>query len=277
MAFCFNLNYIFDWIRAMKKYLITGGFGFIGSRLASKLKNNLVDVLDFYDGNLIIHRQGIVEQKSAINIRYNSYDTIFHLAAVSSINSSYLSPIKTFEVNVFSTIKLLQSIKSSLSRDTKLIFASSFTVHDKNNNHYSLSKKVCEQYCEMYRELHNINVVIVRIGNVYGGRKGIINSLIEQRNQNTPLIIPGDGNQTRDFIHVDDVVSGLIEVENLSGTFELCTGITKSLNDIANLIGGEKLYAPNSLYESFHTNQPNIPNWQPKISLEEYLKKQVRT
>ena len=76
------------------------------------------------------------------------------------------------------------------------------------------------------------------------------------------------------FIHVDDISSGLIEISNLSGTFELCTGITKSINEIADLLGGEKTYIPASSCEYFKSvvSKPNIPNWHAKVSIEDYLK-----
>lgn len=256
------------------KCLITGGCGFIGSKLAEKLaSSNRVDVYDIEPRNFI---NGVNYKRSPEQISYTSYDVIFHLAAISSIRASFKDPIKTLDVNVVETIKLLEQLKNS---ETKLVFGSSCTVHCKQHSPYSLSKKVCEEYCKIYQELFGVNVSIARIGNAFGETdpKGVINKLVNQKKNNQPLSITGSGCQTRDFIHVDDIVSGLIFVSWLSGTFELCTGNVYSLNEIANILGGPKEYIELPPCEGFLAPQikPNIPNWKAEVCIKEYLKKSI--
>ena len=253
------------------KCLVTGGCGFIGSKLVEALcPDHNIDVFD-------VVKKNVVAGASYLNFpHYENYDVIFHLGAVSSIRASFQDPVKTASTNIIGTVAILDQIAKT---NVKLVFCSSCTVYCDEHSPYSLSKKVCEDYCEMYRKLYNTNISIARIGNAFGetDHKGVINRLLNQHKNKELLTITGDGSQTRDFIHVDDIVSGLIEISKIeSGTFDVCSGEVYSLNEIAHMIGGEIEYVPLPPCEGFHTLNVacNIPNWKPKIPISKYLKSQ---
>ena len=257
------------------RYLVTGGCGFIGSKLVASLApDNEVHVYDINVRNTIENVSYLPPDKQYLN--YASYDVIFHLGAVASIRSGFTDPIRSVETNIVETVRLLDEIKES---GTKLVFISSCTVYCDKDSPYSISKKVGEQYCKMYQELFGTNISIARIGNAYGDpdTRGIVYRLINQRLNNQPLTITGDGTQTRDFIHVDDIVAGLIKISSLNGTFDLCSGTIYNINQLAEVLGGPIQYIPLPPCEGFKAWPvvPNIPDWEPQISITGYLKEKI--
>ena len=257
------------------KYLVTGGCGFIGSKLTESLilAGHVVHVYDINTRNPIIDVTYVFEKP---DLRKEQYDVIFHLGAVASIRSGFSDPILTIQTNIVETVGILDAIKEM---KTKLVFISSCTVYCEDHSPYSLSKKVCEEYCEMYKKLFGTNIAIARIGNAYGDpdKRGIVYRLIDQRLNKRPLTVTGDGTQTRDFIHVDDIVTGLIEISKLNGTFDLCCGVIHNINQLAEILGGPIEYIPLPPCEGFKSavRVPNIPNWQPTIEIEKYLKEKI--
>jgi UDP-glucose 4-epimerase len=246
--------------------LVIGGLGFIGSNLVSQLRqaNQSVDILDI--------------KKESNVLDYQKYDTVFHLGGISSVKAGYDEPLYAFD-NVRFLIDVLESIKET---KTKLIFASSFVCFNSDLSPYPLSKKVCESYCEMYRKLYKVNVSVARISNVYPNPNGNICKLLEQKKQNKPLEIYGDGNQRRDFIHVDDVVSALIHISNLNlyRNYNVCSGELKSFNELAAVIGGDVKYLKCELplkeeVVNFLGLKPDIKFWKPEIFIEDYLKENL--
>lgn len=257
------------------KYLVTGGCGFIGSKLVAALDpiKNAIDVYDINKRNLIAEVGYLLEKP---DLKKEKYDVIFHLGAVASIRAGFEDPIRTINTNVVETVGILDAIKKE---DTKLVFVSSCTVYCEDHSPYSLSKKTCEEYCKMYQNLFGVNVAIARIGNAYGepDTRGIVHRLVNQRLNKKPLTVTGDGTQTRDFIHVDDIVSGLIEISKLNGTFDLCSGEIYNINQLADFLGGPIEYIQLPPCEGFKVPNkiPNIPNWKPTIRIEDYLKSKI--
>lgn len=267
----------------MKKILITGGSGFVGDKLIIALlqqdSNNKITVCDKEFPELSCPVKYVICDISEVD-DFHKYDVIYHLAGVSSIADGFIDPLKTHQTNVVSTIQILESIKNT---NTVFVLASSCTVYNKFHSPYSLSKLVAEQYCHMYRNLHNTKTHCVRISNVYGefAKKGVVSILLSQHMGKEPLTITGDGQQKRDFIHVSDVCSGLIAVSqspllDCDQVYDISTSKLTSINEIAKILGKEKSieYTPQRIGDDFNCplmiNWP--PNWRPTKNFNDYLK-----
>lgn len=252
------------------KVLVIGGCGFIGSFLCKSLcnLNFQVDVFDLKNGDLE-------------NVKYlkifdcKDYDLIFHLGGVSSVKSGYENPLKTSE-DISFLVNILESIQNT---KTKLVYASSFMVFSKELSPYSLSKNTCENYCRIYSK--RCNVSIARIANVYPNPNGNICNLIKQKKQNESILIFGDGEQKRDFVHVEDVVSALIKISNMiCSTYHICSGELKSFNQLASLLEAKVKYIPFSYkedVENFPQVNPDIEDWIPHNKIENYLKENANS
>jgi len=235
----------------MKKVLVTGGAGFIGYALSKKLieLGYSVDVIDnLYIGSEARLADGCNflggDVRAMGNIKDVSYQYIFHLAALSRIQPSFDSPHLTFSINVEGTKNV---IDYAWRNKSKLIYAgSSSRHHNPMLSPYAMSKHMGEEWIKMYKEVYNLNAEIARFYNVYGPGElvgsdmaaviGIWRYAIEN---NKPILIHGDGEQRRDFTHVDDIVDGLIRIaendEKHEDAWELGTGKNYSLNEVADM------------------------------------------
>ena len=277
------------------KILITGGAGFVGTNLAERLvaEDHLVTVIDDYstgkfDDN---HLNGVSYIQDDITHAVGKYDIIFHLAALSRIQPSFDDPDETFRVNVLGTQKILE-----LARYTgaKVVYAgSSSKWHDPHQSPYATTKWLGEEMCKMYRRTYNIDTEIARFYNVYGpreivGPKGgwaaVIGIWRNQVKNGEPLTIVGDGEQRRDFTHVDDIVDGLIKIafsnEAHDDAWELGTGMNYSVLEVANMFK-EKFnsvfnFMPDEPGNYRVTLQENSDSqerlgWSPKNQLKKYI------
>jgi UDP-glucose 4-epimerase len=221
--------------------LVTGGAGFIGSHVVAKLAEQgySVRVLDnlstgklsnidnlLQDGS-VDFIQGDIRDASDIKAAVGGVDAVFHLAAQISVPLSILNPNLNHEVNVVGTSNLLNA--SRRAGVGRFMFVSSCAVYGEpvylpiDEAHptnpispYAESKLTSEQECLRLSKEHEIEPVVVRFFNVYGPRQGlndysgVITKFIERIKQNLPLIIFGDGSQTRDFVFVQDVADALL-------------------------------------------------------------------
>jgi nucleoside-diphosphate-sugar epimerase len=232
---------------------------------------------------------------------FKGIDYVFHLAANPRVIFSVENPIESHIVNVDGTLNVLYaSYKNKVKR---LIFASSSAVYGnikklplKENmtpkpiSPYGLHKLIGEYYCKLFSNLYNLETVCLRYFNVYGPRMDpygpyalVIGKFLKLRKENKPLTIYGDGKQTRDFIYVDDVVKANIlamksKKVGRGEVINICSGKNYSINYIAKLIGGRKIYLPARKGEMKHTLGDNslakkLLGWKPEISLEEGIKK----
>jgi len=249
--------------------LVTGGAGFIGSHLVDHLvskKHNLIVLDNLSTGELsnikqhiesgrIVFIEGDIRNSRAISRATRSVDAIIHLAALISVEESKLEPILYHQVNVTGTLKLLKAaVKSKVKH---FIFTSSAAVYGNpvklpiNENHplnpisiYGATKIAAEQYIKTYSNLHGLKTTILRIFNAYGPRQkynpyaGVITIFINNALNNKPLIIYGDGNQTRDFIYVKDVAKAIeLAIESQTqGIFNIATGKPTTINQLASTI-----------------------------------------
>lgn len=299
-----------------KKIFVTGGAGFIGSHLCKSLSSTSRK-LTIYD-NL---SSGKIENvKHLPNVRFvrgdildlkklnsqNRADLIFHLAAQVVVPYSMENPIIDFETNARGTLNVLEKARKD---DARIIFASTAAVYGNPTEFptseeygfhpfscYGLSKVVGEEYCEMYSKQYGLDITIMRFANVYGsGCHGVINDFLDKLERNPEkLEIIGTGLQSRDFVHVSDLVKALIlstvGKTAIGKTYNLGYGKTTKIIDLAKIII-ELLNLTNkttitTTNVSWHGDVDTIwfdiskakkeLNWIPKISLEDSLKEIIR-
>lgn len=295
--------------------LITGGSGFIGTYVKKQLikqKHNVYNVDNFSTGNRenvtddeVLVEGNIIEESTYKKLEGTKIDTIIHLAAQTSVPNSLNDPIDDMKTNIEGTIKLLQfAIQNKVKR---FIFASSAAVYGDNKNipikenqplypasPYGISKMTAESYIKTLCELNNIEYVILRFSNVYGpkqsqeGEGGVIKVFIDQLSQNKQPFIYGDGNQTRDFIYVEDIAEAhLFALDVKSGIYNLSSNIEISINSIYQIITEtmEKNHIKpiklnereGDIYRSCLDNQKfkTVSNWFLRYPIEEGLRKTI--
>src|SRR3989344_2362360 len=221
-----------------KKVLITGGAGFIGSNLADFLieKNNEVIVIDnFYSGK----KENLNPKAKFFEIDicdfdkikplFEGVDYVFHLAAMPRVPISVDDPVGTTNVNITGTVSVF---KASLENKVKrVVFASSSSVYGNQEklplyesmtpmpiSPYALQNLAGEYFAKIFTDLYGQKVVSLRFFNIYGPRLDpnseyslVIGKFLNQLNSNKPITIFGDGNQTRGFCYIDDLVDALIK------------------------------------------------------------------
>ena len=284
------------------KFLVTGGVGFIGTNLIKALLKDGHEVvsIDNYSTGLKENEQNGCRYYNAYICDYKSFDNfiedadlVFHLAALPRIQPSFKYPSITFKTNVGGTLNLLDWCKE---KNTPLVYAGSSSTHwGVYKNPYTFTKWQGEELCKLYSKVYSLQIAICRFYNVYGPYQltqgeycTVIGIFERQRKNNEELTITGDGQQRRDFTHVDDIVDGLIKCgidlitddnSKANGeTFEFGRGINYSINEVANIFGGEKKHIPqkkgevrDTLCVDLKANQ--LLNWNPKRNLEDYIKK----
>lgn len=254
----------------MKKAVITGGAGFIGSHLADELVQRGYRVIIFDDlsngkeANIIhLLRDGkaslikdSVNSLSRLEKVFDGALYVFHLAAVSSVQKSIEDPKLTHEVNTTGTLNVLLAARRN--KVAKVIFASSAAVYGNTpaqplredlptnpKSPYAVSKLASELYCAVFTQVYSLPTVALRYFNVYGTRQdlrseysGAISKFMEAALQGQRPVIYGDGEQSRDFIYVKDVVAAniLAAESEVSGIFNIGSGESTTINSLARLI-----------------------------------------
>lgn len=257
--------------------LVTGGAGFIGSHLVEALvqQGDTVRVLDNFSTG---HRanladvagqieliEGSIEDKNAVQTAVEGVDFIFHLAAVVSVPQSMAEPVHTEQINTLGTLNLLAAARDSGVR--RLVLSSSCAVYGDDpslpkteisplrpKSPYAISKLSAEQYCHLFTESFGLETVVLRYFNVFGPRQdpsspysGVISIFVNRLSQGQTATIFGDGQQTRDFVFVRDVVrANLLAARgpNAAGqVFNIGTGHQISINrlfsGVARLVNAE--------------------------------------
>ena len=295
-----------------KRAVVTGGAGFIGSHLVDALiaKGYDVDVIDnlsagkkeHVNPDAILHVVDIrnLEEISPI---IKGADYVFHFAALPRVQYSIENPIETNEVNVTGTLNVFSAAqKGGVSRVVYSASSSAYgdqetmPLHEEMSaeplSPYGLQKYIGEQYARLFHVVYGLSTVSLRYFNVYGPRfdpEGayalVIGKFLKQRTDGVPISITGDGEQTRDFTHVRDVVrANILAAESPSvGNGEVINigaGRNVSINRIAQLIGGEIVYVPARL-EPKHTLASNeralkLLRWKPEIQVEEGIAELLR-
>ena len=285
--------------------LVTGGAGFIGANLIKRLLSDgryKVECLDNYstgkkenklDGCKYIEVDISDSLRRHKGFGLETYqlqkpDIIYHLAAIPRIQPSFLEPTKTFDSNVKATQNIMEYARTL---NVPVVYAGSSSSHgDKYANPYTHSKCLGEEVVTMYNKIYDIPTAICRFYNVYGeyqlteGAYCTVLGIFERLyNNNEPLTITGDGEQRRDFTHVDDIVDGLIRCAWVLGgkTFELGRGKNYSINEIADAFGDypteyieEK---PGEMRNTLNTDTRarDMLDWNPTGDIIEYIKNNI--
>lgn len=247
------------------KVLITGGSGFIGSHLINRLIDEQVNVVvldhstslenHFHHNIVKFYHIDITDPNIAKIFDEERPEIVFHLAAQVSVANSMKDPAIDANINILGTINVLQNaVKYKVK---KFIFASSAAVYgtpkylpvDEHHplsptSFYGLSKVIGEKYIQLYGELFHLDYCILRFSNVYGpgqttdGEAGVISIFLQRLKDNLPLIIYGDGTQTRDFIFVKDVADACLSAMTLPGSHIInISGNEKfSLNELVQIL-----------------------------------------
>lgn len=291
------------------KSLVTGGSGFIGSHIVDKLIELGHEVIVVDDQSAITHEKFYFNDKAeyhCISIT-NSYvsglfqdvDYVFHLAAESRIQPSLINPELTIDTNIYGTSKVLRyalnyGVKRVMYSSTSSAYGLVNPIPLKEDmkkdclNPYSITKTAGEDFCKMYTNLYGLETVTFRYFNVYGERqptKGqyapVVGLFQKQSEADEPMTIVGDGEQTRDYTHVSDVVEANILAmtapeEACGEIFNIGTGTNHSVNSIARMIGGNSKFIAARIGEARHTladigKAKRILNWKPKVKLEDWL------
>ena len=298
----------------MSKALVTGGCGFIGSNLVDRLIDlfDEIVVIDnlssetnemfYYAKNKKVsyYKKDICDYENT-RILYDGVDVVFHLAAESRIQPTLKNPILAAKTNTVGTCTVLQC--SNEAGVKRVIYSSTSSGYGLKNgipldeemeddclNPYSVTKVAGEKLCKMYYDIYGLETIVFRYFNVYGERhpiKGqyapVIGIFIRQKNDGEQLTIVGDGEKTRDFTHVYDIVEGNILAADLKNKkpvgqlINLGTGTNHSILKVAELVGGDTTFIPARLGEAQDTKANNskakkLLDWEPKIKLEDWIK-----
>tara|TARA_R100000742_G_C4279146_1_gene103038 strand:- start:934 stop:1767 length:834 start_codon:yes stop_codon:yes gene_type:complete len=271
--------------------LVTGGLGFIGSNLVKRLVKEKYEVTiidNLSTGTMDNYVPGtrlIQEDINNINLLQGEFDICFHLAALSRVQPSFTNPSATFDSNVSGTQRVLDYCKKN---NIQIIYAGSSSKHHRyTESPYATTKYLGEQLCKMYRDTYDMVIDIARFYNVYGDGEivdddfaAVIGIFRRQKRDGVPLTVVGDGKQTRDFTHVEDIVDGLwrIAIMNKSheDAWELGTNKPYSINEVAMLFDHPIFHIPDQKgnYKSsqrVNSDAINILGWKPVDRLKEYV------
>lgn len=240
--------------------LITGGGGFIGSHLVDVVvEHNDVRVLDDFSSGRrsqlpadVDVVEGDVRDPATCEAALDGVDVVFHEAAVVSVERSVEAPTESHATNVDATLSLLEAARRT---DARVVFASSAaiygvpetlpiteTVAKRPSSPYGLEKLSADHYCRLYHDLYDTETVALRYFNVYGPRQrkgpysGVITTFIAQARAGGPITVEGTGEQTRDFVHVRDVVRANLlaaTTDHVGEAFNIGTGRSTSILQLA--------------------------------------------
>lgn len=289
----------------MKKVIVTGGAGFIGSHISNALidKGYEVHVIDNLvsgkkenlNPKVVLHTVDVTDY-SAIAPLFVGVDTVFHLAALPQVQYSIEFPIESNKINVGGTVNVLTAAKAGGVR--RVVYSASSAAYGdqvearlhenlpaKPKSPYGLQKYLGEWYCQVWHDVYCLETVSLRYFNVYGPRQSaegayasLISRFFKLKKEGKPLTIIGDGLQTRDFVNVKDVVrANLLAAESATvgkgDVINIGSGSSASVKRIAELVGGPVEYLParleprNSLADNSKAKE--LLGWVPTVSLEE--------
>lgn len=296
----------------MMKAVVTGGAGFIGSHLVEELilKGADVHVLDnMISGNIhnihrlaVIHHLDICSNDAKEMILREKPDVVFHLAAQADVGRSILDPKYDADVNINGTINVLEACQQASVQ--KIIFASTSAVYGNIQkemvteedlpvpiSYYGLSKLTAESYIRLFGQLYGLSYTILRYANVYGPRQsakgegGVIAVFLDRINKGMPVSIHGNGEQTRDFIFVKDVVrANLAAVEGgHQEIIQVSTAQRTSVNHLLKMltqIHGSNIHSINTeardgdiKHSCLHNKKAQkLLQWEPQVKMFKGLK-----
>ena len=291
----------------MKKTLVTGGAGFIGSHLVDALinKGNNVVVLDNFSTGRLKNLDHIVNEIQLIECDiskigqwhklFDDVDCVFHLAALADIVPSIEKPDSYYQSNVNGTFNVLEACRKYQVK--KIVYSASSSCYGIPDEYptketaeirpqypYALTKNLGEQLIMHWCQIYNLPAVCLRFFNVYGPRSrtsgtygAVFGVFLAQKLAKKPYTVVGDGTQTRDFTFVLDIVDAIIAAaeSDVSGeAINIGSDNTYSVNKLVELLGGDVVHIPKRPGEPDCTwadisKAKKMLNWSPKVSLEE--------
>jgi len=302
-----------------KKVVVTGGAGFIGSHLAEELQNrgHYVIVLDDFSTGKRANIDRILKKSSGEFVEGNVTDLallqtlfkeaeyVFHQAALARVPFSIENPLAANEVNITGTLNVLLAARDNKVK--KVVFASSSSIYGDTEvlpqheamipnplSPYALTKLAGEYYCSIFRDIFKLDTICLRYFNVYGPRQDphsqyamVIPAFISRVLAGTPPVIFGDGEQSRDFTFIKDVVNANIRAaeSDANGVFNIGGGKNITINRLAQLIikllqkDLGPVYDKPRLGDAKHTladvSKAKAFDYEPEWSLEDGLKKVI--
>jgi UDP-glucose 4-epimerase len=300
------------------KVLVTGGAGFIGSHVVDKLiqEKCQVVIIDNLSTGL---RENINPAATFIQLDIRNdeiltifmtekFDFVIHLAAQTMVHKSLEMPDYDCDINILGTVNILEACRKSNVK--RIVFSSTAAVYGNvttlpvvetsqkaPTSFYGLSKFTCENYLSLYKEVYGLDYMILRYANVYGERQGdggeggVISIFARKIRQDQPVLIFGDGSQTRDFIYVGDVANANYQsllVDHANKICNISTQTETSVNMLIDYMGNVagKVVTRNynekregDIYKSSLSNAiaRKILDWQPHMILLEGLAKTYRS
>ncbi|WP_336135446.1 NAD-dependent epimerase/dehydratase family protein [Natronomonas amylolytica] len=239
--------------------LVTGGAGFIGGHIARRLADdNDVTILDIRPdapSDAVSLIEGDIRDEATVEAAVAGADVVFHEAAMVSVDESVAKPTESHDVNATGTLNVLEAART---HDARVVLASSAAVYGDPNetpvpethpleptSPYGLDKLVSDHYARLYHDLYGLETAALRYFNVYGPGQtggdyaGVIEVFLEQARNDDPITVHGDGEQTRDFVHVDDVVQANLlaaETDAVGEAFNVGTGESVTIRRLAELL-----------------------------------------
>lgn len=271
--------------------IVTGGAGFIGTNLCKKLielGHKVISIDNYNTGKKENHIEGVeylnMDIRTIYDYNWLQPDIIFHMAAIARIQPSFDNPKEYFTTNANGTLHIANCCAEN---NIPLIYAGSSSHHSgKFKNPYTFSKDIGEEIIHLYQEHYDLKASIVRFYNVYGpyqltegGYTTLIGRWLNNIEKGIECEIYGDGNQRRDFTHVDDIINALMLIQEKQAyghNFELGRGKNYSVNEVAQILGINPIYKPAKPGEARNTLNTDrlaidMLGWKPKINLEDYL------
>ena len=289
--------------------LVTGGCGFIGSHLVDRLveEGRIVRVIDnlsaesnekFYFNEKAQYYNFDILDAEKVSSLADDCETIYHLAAESRIGPSIQNPARACEINLVGTCNVLQAAREK--RVNSVVYSSTSACYGlaekfpqketdsiNNLNPYSVSKYAAEDLCRMYHRLWGVNTVSLRYFNVFGERmptKGqyapVVGIFLKQLSEKSSLTVVGDGLQSRDFVHVSDVVSANLNASISSAcygrVFNVGSGVSYTILDVAKSISSDITHLPPRIGEAKDTLADisalvQSSDWRPKVDLMNWI------
>ncbi|WP_158055592.1 NAD-dependent epimerase/dehydratase family protein [Halorussus halophilus] len=294
--------------------LITGGAGFIGSHIADALtEHNDIRILDnFSTGSrenvpaTATTIEGDIRDEKTLAAAMDGVDLVFHQAALVSVQQSVEQPEVSHAINVEATIEVLEHARKE---DARVVAASSAAIYGEPQtvpvtesdpktptSPYGVDKLSLDHYLRLYHDLYDLETVALRYFNVYGPRQtagdysGVISIFKEQAMNGDPITVNGDGGQTRDFVHVDDIVHANLRAAtttHVGDAYNIGTGSSVTIQELAEAIRD----VTNSASDIVHTDPrpgdirhscPDITKareqleYSPSVSLEDGLETLVQ-
>ena len=252
------------------RYLVTGGAGFIGSHIVEELmqqqhevvifdnfssgkRENIQPFLNTKNVELV---QGSITDLALLKKTFAGADGIFHEAAIASVPRSVAHPVDTHDVNLSGTLNVLVAARDCGVK--KVLFASSAAVYGDNPvlpkhesmtpdllSPYAVSKLASEQYCSVFSRLYGVQCTSLRYFNVFGPRQdptspysGVISKFVSNCLGHRPIVIYGDGHQTRDFVYVKDIVQANVQAmeRDVPGVYNVACGLRIDLLTLVDMI-----------------------------------------